>query len=155
SATNDSLANYCATRVFELTRLRGTGGTGGGGGGVNGTLTSRGNDNNPAAPNAPPIASGGGSNPARLRPRPAGPPANNLRSTGGGILRRAGFNIDNRPTYALLARNGVVAFYVTPEPGINLEPYVERPVDLHGYIEVRGDVRGADYMRVVRVYLLR
>src|SRR5262249_45604093 len=108
SATNDALANYCATRVYELKQRRTT---------ATGQLTSRGSDG--TAGGAPPLPGGGnGSNPARLGPSGFSPStANNLRSTGAGVLRRAGFNIDNKPTYALLARNGLVAFYVTPEPG--------------------------------------
>jgi hypothetical protein len=147
SATNDALANYCATRIWELKNRRNT---------ANGQLTSRGNAAN--SDGAPPLPSGEGTgfNPARLGPSGSNTnPPKNLRSTGAGTLRRAGFSIDNKPTYALLARNGFVAFYVTPEPGINLEQFVERLVDLQGIVEVRGDVRGGEYMRVSGVYVLR
>jgi len=48
-----------------------------------------------------------------------------------------------------------VLFYVTPEPGVSLEPYVEHWVDLSGIVEVRGGMGNSEYMRVVRISLLR
>ncbi len=145
SLNNDGLANYCATRVYELRRKART----------TGTLASRSNSrtsqSSPSAPE-PPIQGKGSPASSQSSARPSN---TNLRSTGAGYLRRTDFRVDNRATYALLDQSRRVLFYVTAEPGISLEPYVEHWVDLTGIVEVRGDVRGGDYMRVVRIALIR
>ena len=93
--------------------------------------------------------------PARLGTANPTANANTLRSSGVGWLRRTGFQIDNKPSYALINSNRQIMYYVTAEPGVNLAPYTERWVELFGAVEVRGDVRGADYMRVSRVNVAR
>ncbi|HEY8503776.1 MAG TPA: SH3 domain-containing protein [Gemmataceae bacterium] len=112
-------------------------------------------------------APGGGRAPALLRPPPpaAGPgpaPAYTaaatsvarLRASGPGVLRRSGFYIDGRPAYVLEADQGG-RLYVTAQPGVNLEPYVHRRVELYGPVVYRGDIRGGNYMSVARVTWIR
>jgi hypothetical protein len=140
SARNFDLANRAATRVFELSRNRpsqpGPG-----------TLVSRSGNAN---------AITGASPGASLRPNlPAAPTNNALRSSGVGWLRKTGFQIDDKPSFALIDANRRIMYYVTGDAGVNLAPYVERWVELFGVAEVRGDVRGADYLRVSRVMLVK
>jgi hypothetical protein len=139
SARNFDLANRAATKVFELSRSRATR--------PPGSLVSRSGSN--ATGNAPPAQA------ASLKPNLSAAPNNNQRSSGVGWLRKTGFQIDDKPSYALMDANRRIMFYVTGEPGVNLSPYLERWVELFGTTEVRGDVRGADYMRVSRVTLVR
>jgi hypothetical protein len=73
------------------------------------------------------------------------------RWTGPGWLRRSGMNVDGRPTYALETSGGQLLYYVTPLPGVNLDSYVNRSVNLYGTVVYRGDLRGANYMTVTNV----
>ncbi len=153
---NFDLANRAATRVFELRRNRPARST-------TGTLASRSGSGNsssassPAAggPSTPPLRSGSGSSSAHLGIANPNTNANSLRSSGVGWLRRTGFQIDNKPSFALINSHRQIIYYVTAEPGVDLGPYVQRWVELFGAVEVRGDVRGADYMRVSRLSLVK
>jgi hypothetical protein len=99
----------------------------------------------PAGP-GPDYANAGA--PAVLTAR--GSPAANLPSSGPGRLRRAGRTVEYQRTYVLEDAQGLPRLYVTPEPGIDLEPYVEHNVELFGHTAYRGDIR-AYYMTVARV----
>ncbi|MFM7148275.1 MAG: hypothetical protein ACKO23_00365 [Gemmataceae bacterium] len=68
-----------------------------------------------------------------------------------GILRKAGRTIEGQTTYALddpTTMRPVV--YAVPGRGNNLEPHVNRPVQLWGYSFWRGDLRN-NFMTVVHV----
>ena len=55
-----------------------------------------------------------------------------LGPTGGtGVLRRSGRNLDNRLMY-LLESNGKLLGYVVPVPPLDLEGFVDKPVDVRG-----------------------
>ena len=71
-------------------------------------------------------------------------------ASGPGRLRIAGRNIDCCRAYALEDSRGMLLMYVTAEPGLDLEPFVHRNIDLCGYLVYRGDLR-CNYMRAVRV----
>jgi hypothetical protein len=86
--------------------------------------------------------------PATLTAR--GSPAAGLPSSGPGHLRRAGRTVEYQRTYVLEDAQGLPMLYVTPGPGIDLEPYVEHTVELFGQTAYRGDIR-AYYMTVSRV----
>ena len=45
--------------------------------------------------------------------------------------------------------------YVTPQPGLNVEPYVNRCVELFGPMVARADLAGGGQMSVGRLHLLR
>src|SRR5439155_27255144 len=62
-------------------------------------------------------------------PATAGP---GLSSSGPGRLVRAGRSLDYQPTYLLLNSQGIPTCYVTPISGLDLEHYLERPVELFG-----------------------
>jgi hypothetical protein len=79
-----------------------------------------------------------------------GSPAGNLPSSGPGRLRRAGRTVESQRTYVLEDAQGLPLLYVTPQPGIDLEPYVEHNVELFGQTAYRGEIR-AYYMTVSRV----
>jgi hypothetical protein len=102
-------------------------------------------------PPRPPFSPAGGA-----RSRPMGTAGNTgWESSGLGWLRRSGFQIDGKQTYALETANGQLRVYVTADTGVNLEMHLNRQVELFGSFEVRGDVRGAQYMRVARVAAAR
>ena len=71
-----------------------------------------------------------------------------------GFLRRAGFQIDGRQAYALESEPGLLRMYVTAQSGVNLEPYVNREVELIGPVSYRGELRN-NFMPVARVRLIR
>jgi len=58
-----------------------------------------------------------------------------------GLLKRAGWNLDNQPTYRLESSDGRTPLYVLPQAGVNLEPFVDRNVEVEGPIEYRAGSR--------------
>jgi len=76
--------------------------------------------------------------------------ASTVRSTGTGNLRRAGFLIDGKQAYALENSSGRVMYYVTSR-SVGLDTFVNRQVELMGDVQVRGDIRGGQYMVVSQV----
>jgi hypothetical protein len=73
-----------------------------------------------------------------------------MQRSGPGWLRRSAWWLDGQPTYALVDSQNRVRMYVTPQPGLNLGPLVDRGVDLTGTIVYRGDLRQYQ-MRAVQV----
>src|SRR5262249_15858462 len=86
---------------------------------------------------------------------PTQPVLAGIRSSGPGYLRRSGIQVDGQTTYALENRRGELLLYVTPEPGVNAEPHLNRLVELFGAIKEGGDVRGASHMYATRVVELK
>jgi uncharacterized protein YraI len=72
-------------------------------------------------------------------------------STGTGSLRRAPFQIDGKQAYALQNNSGQVLYYVTAAPTVGLDAFINRQVELLGVTQVRGDIRGGQYMVVTQV----
>lgn len=64
-----------------------------------------------------------------------------MQSSGLGRLRRAGFFVDGKQAYVLENSQGRPQYYVTATPNLNLEPYVNRVVNLVGVAVYRGDLR--------------
>jgi hypothetical protein len=56
-----------------------------------------------------------------------------------GILRRAAFDKDGQPVYALQDNKGKLLLYVNCQPGMTLRDYVGRTVALYGSINYRSD----------------
>ena len=81
--------------------------------------------------------------PQPMPPAPSGP----------GRLRRAGRMLEGRTTYVLETNLGRPLFYVTPEPGVDLEPFINRTVELYGVSIYSGELR-ANYMRAEKVQLV-
>jgi hypothetical protein len=88
----------------------------------------------PAAP-APPAAAAAAPAP------PAAMPSPQRYQSGPGWLYRSGRNLEGRPTYLLQRAGGTNLLYVTPGPGVSLEPFVNKSVQLFGPTEYRGDLR--------------
>lgn len=66
--------------------------------------------------------------------------------SGFGRLRNSGYRVDNRRTFVWEATDGrSLHLYVTEGPGVNLEPYVGRIVEVVGQIVYRAELR-ANYM---------
>lgn len=91
-------------------------------------------------PTTPALPASRASQPAAPAPfsPPQPPPSVALQSSGPGRLRRAAFYLDNKPTYALETAQGQLRLYVTAQPGLNLEPFVNRGVELSGIISYHG-----------------
>jgi hypothetical protein len=77
------------------------------------------------------------------------------RANGAGNLRRAGFLIDGKQAYALENATGRVLYYMTAGPNVGLDAFVNRQVEIFGQTQVRGDIRGGQYMVVSQVNPLR
>lgn len=75
-------------------------------------------------------------------------------SSGAGRLRRSGRIVDGRRTYVLESAQGYPLYYVSPQQGLDLEPYVERLVELYGPAIYSGELR-ANYMLVNQLRLLQ
>jgi hypothetical protein len=78
---------------------------------------------------------------------PPGPPA---QWAGPGRLRTTALRVDGKPTYVLESNQGLPLFYLTAQPGVNLDWYLNRNVYLYGPAHFRGDVRN-NYMVVAQV----
>jgi hypothetical protein len=82
---------------------------------------------------------------------PAGPPtAGKEYSSGPGWLQVSGRSAEGKKTYVMVSDTGAPFYYVTAQPGVNLELYLKRRVELFGQAIYNGDLR-ANYMRVSRV----
>jgi hypothetical protein len=92
---------------------------------------------------APPVGYG-------QAPPPAMP---SMQASGRGWLRRAGFYLDNKPTYVLQSTEGRPPLYVTAQGQLNLECYLQRNVELYGPMVYRGDVK-ANYMTAAHIALI-
>jgi hypothetical protein len=76
-----------------------------------------------------------------------------VQSSGPGRLYRAATLIDSQRAYYLVSGQGQIITYATEEPGVNLEPYLGRNVELLGRVLPRGDIR-PQYMTVQRALTL-
>jgi len=91
--------------------------------------------------------------PASLQPSAAAPAptsATTIFRSGPGRLRRAPFYLDNKPTYALESSQGNLRIYVTAQQGLNLEPYVNRNLELLGPMFYHGQLK-TNYMAATQV----
>jgi hypothetical protein len=70
-----------------------------------------------------------------------------------GQLRRSGRGRFNKPTYVLEAERGPL-MYANPAPGVDLDPYVGRNVELIGTAAYDGELR-ANYMVVTQIRLVQ
>jgi hypothetical protein len=124
------LANLCYTRIHTIRDKRRN---------ASGSGTASG-----TTPNVlqPPAKDDRGVRPGTPQPLPpaAGTNTNNNIATEGkagwntGTLRRSSITPDgpNRPVYALETAPGVVKMYVSAAPGIDLEKYIGKRVDVYG-----------------------
>lgn len=78
-----------------------------------------------------------------------------IMTSGPGNLRRAAFQIDGQPAFVLEDFQGYVRVYAIAQPGLNLEPFVNRRVELFGPMVQRPEFVGRGYMSVNRLHLLR
>jgi hypothetical protein len=81
-------------------------------------------------------------------------PAPTCQWSGWGWLRRAPFFVDNKPAFVLENSQGLPRLYVTAQPGVNLEAYANRSVNLYGKMIYRGDLR-TNYMTACQLTPLR
>ena len=82
---------------------------------------------------------------------PAGPPAAGTEyASGAGWLQVSSRSAEGRKTYVMVSDKGVPFYYVTGQPGVNLDLYLKRRVELYGQAIYSGDLR-ANYMRAARI----
>ncbi|HEY1376899.1 MAG TPA: hypothetical protein VGF55_08895 [Gemmataceae bacterium] len=91
--------------------------------------------------------------PAAVTPAPAA--ASGTVSSGPGWLRRTGIVIDGKRAFVLEDDRSQPRYYLLAQPGLNLEPYVNRPVEVFGPLVQRPDLAGGGYLSVNRLHLLR
>jgi hypothetical protein len=146
---DELLADRCRTRLYEIQQQRRR----------TGTLTSRagGTGFTPPdmnSPPPPPLAKPASM--SRTAPPKAVAPKKDNEESAAGYLRRCGLEIEKgKPTYALENRDGSLRLYVTTEAGLDLEPYVNRIIELQGVIKSRSDIRGGNHMVASRATLLK
>jgi hypothetical protein len=108
---------------------------------------------NPPAPAAPAVTpvyqTTSASAPAAVRQ-----PENAGGYSQSGYLRRAGRAVENKRTYCLESPTGYPLMYVTTQAGLDLEPYLNRNVEVFGPANYNGVLR-ANYMTATRVQPLQ
>jgi len=82
-------------------------------------------------------------------------PAGVLMTSGPGTLRRSAFQIDGQPAFVLEDSRGYPRIYVVAQPGLNLEPFVNRSVEMFGPITNRSELTNGGFMTVTKLHLLR
>jgi hypothetical protein len=134
------IANLCYTRIHAIRERKRTGGP----------------YPSPVPPASPPTPSNSPTRPTSLPPereRPApvtgAPPApaavepkdERGKWTGPGRLVTSPLAIDGRRTYALETNSGVVSCYIVAGPGVDLERFANRKVDVYGVSSTRRDLK--------------
>ncbi len=82
-------------------------------------------------------------------------PTGVIMTSGPGTLRRAAFQIDGQNAYVLEDSRGNVRVYVVAQQGINLEPFINRQVEMFGPMTNRPELTVRGYMSVGKLHLLR
>jgi hypothetical protein len=113
------IANLCYTRIHALREKK----RGAGGSSTSNTRPPSGNSSRPVTDRAPAPA--------------AEPPAGGAHRTGPGKLVRSQIGLDGLQTYRLEDNSGNASLYVVPAPGVALERYVGKRVDVSGVVHTR------------------
>jgi len=82
-------------------------------------------------------------------------PAGILMTSGPGFLRRSAFSIEGQTAYVLENARGYPVVYAIAQPGLSLDPYINRQVELFGPMVSRPDLATNGYMSVGKLHLLR
>jgi hypothetical protein len=116
----------------------------------------------PARQPAPGVLVNGGGRPTPVAPAspppvaaPASTAAAGTVASGPGWLRRSGVQIDGRPAFVLENNGGQLRYYLLAQPGLNLELFLNRPVEVFGPMVQRSELAGGGYVSVNRLHLLR
>ncbi|HLW64122.1 MAG TPA: SH3 domain-containing protein [Gemmataceae bacterium] len=148
TSNDELLSDRCRTRLFEIKQMRRTG-----------TLTSRSGSTGFTPPDLnspPPPPLGKPTSISRNAPVKAVAPKKDNEESAAGYLRRSGLEIEKgKPTYALENKDGSLRLYVTTDSVLDLEPYVNRIIELQGVIKSRSDVRGGNHMVASKATLLK
>lgn len=78
-----------------------------------------------------------------------------LMTSGPGYLRRSAFQIEGQTAYVLENARGYPVVYAIGQPGLSLEPYINRQVELFGPMVNRPEMVTHGYMSVGKLHLLR
>ena len=98
----------------------------------------------------PQVVATAGASPQPATPTIPVPQTVSVDMIGPGLLRHSAVPIDGRPTYVLESTQAQVIAYLTAQPGVELERYVNQNVELLGQMVPRTDVSGK-FMSVIRV----
>lgn len=82
----------------------------------------------------------------RPAPEPSGAPTQRI-----GRLRRAPFSVDQKPAYALDDEKGEPILYVTAQPGVNLDAFLRKRVEISGPEKYRPEMYHKNHMIVEQV----
>ncbi|QDU22095.1 SH3 domain-containing protein [Urbifossiella limnaea] len=137
------LANLCYTRIHGIRERRRTGSTGVTAPAVSipgpGRATDLPKEDRPTL--LPPVGNTGKAPPPAVTPQPKDSAADAApRWSGVGMLTRSALALDGRRTYALESSPGVVRTYVVGGPGVDLDRYANRRVDVYGATLTRRDL---------------
>jgi hypothetical protein len=76
-------------------------------------------------------------------------------ASGPGWLRRSGVAINGQAAYVLEDNVGRVRYYMVAQPGLNMDVFVNKPVEVFGPLVAKADLAGGGYISVGRLHLLR
>jgi hypothetical protein len=76
-------------------------------------------------------------------------------ASGPGWLRRSSIVIDGRPAFVLEDNQGQLRYYLIGQTGLDLNTFVNRPVEVFGPFLSRSDLANGGYISVGRLHLLR
>jgi hypothetical protein len=137
---NHDLAMQCYNRAYFL-REAAQGGAAPGGQAVDARYGTAAGDNRlhpvAAATSGPPPQTQQANYQARPDPAAVGP----LLRSDPGQLRVAGRGVDGKQTYVLISSQGRLLMYITAQSGLDLEPYLNRNVQVTGPLVYRMDLR--------------
>jgi hypothetical protein len=88
-------------------------------------------------------------------PAPLGGAASPQVASGPGWLRRSAVVIDGRAAYALEDGQGKLRYYLVSQAGLDLQLFLNRPVEVFGHFVPRSDLASSGYIVVGRLHLLR
>lgn len=123
------IANLCYTKIHTLRERKRSVAT-------SGTTGSRPVMPEPARPASGKKQPDDGSNPQAAEPGDDRP-----RWNGPGLLVLSAIALDGRKTYLLETSAGVANLYVVPAPGVNLDRYVGKRVEVHGVTHTRAGLK--------------
>ena len=76
-------------------------------------------------------------------------------NSGPGWLRRTPVSIDGRQAFALEDNYGKLRYYLVAQNGLDLNHFLNRPVEVFGPFISRIDIANGGYISVGRLHLLR
>jgi hypothetical protein len=99
---------------------------------------------------ATPAAPATGSSPPPQQSGVVQTQAMSVQQLGPGRLGYSTVWVDGKKTYVLQSQQGQVLAYLAPQPGVDLEHYVDQNIEVLGHVVARSELRGT-FMTVAKV----